>query len=304
MSIGKNIKTFRKEKKLTQVELAKKANMSRSYLADVEGDRYNPSLDTLSDIAEALGVSTADLLHGRESFGKFIRLEREMAGLSLEEVCRRTGINETQLSRIENEDTTSHYFDVKTMKKLAEVLNVSYVQLYEATGALIDLTEQEKKEFFESLYKEDYINEQVLFTLNLFDFTDGKNKELLAEFINTLSELIVKSKKKFTFSINLEKPENYQQLKNNLIDHNDIDFKSSVIEALSNLALQHKITEKINPLPFKTEREFIHDAKIDLADKDLVKKYPTISVDGRPLSEKELRKIIGLIRMDRELEEE
>ncbi|MEK3947314.1 helix-turn-helix transcriptional regulator [Paenibacillus sp. FSL H7-0703] len=57
MSIGQNIKTLRKQKKLTQVELAKKANMSRSYLADVEGNRYNPSLETLRSIADALGVS-------------------------------------------------------------------------------------------------------------------------------------------------------------------------------------------------------------------------------------------------------
>ncbi|TKH43423.1 hypothetical protein C1I60_14085 [Paenibacillus terrae] len=56
MSIGQNIKTLRKQKKLTQVELAKKANMSRSYLADVEGDRYNPSLETLRSITDALGV--------------------------------------------------------------------------------------------------------------------------------------------------------------------------------------------------------------------------------------------------------
>ena len=56
MSIGNKIKTFRKANKLTQVELAKKANISRSYLADVENDRYNPSLETLKSLANALEV--------------------------------------------------------------------------------------------------------------------------------------------------------------------------------------------------------------------------------------------------------
>jgi transcriptional regulator with XRE-family HTH domain len=42
--------------------LARKANMSRSYLADVERDRYNPSVDTLKAIAGALNVGVNDLI--------------------------------------------------------------------------------------------------------------------------------------------------------------------------------------------------------------------------------------------------
>ena len=48
MSIGGKIKDLRKERKLTQVELAKKSNISRSYLTDIENDRYNPSIETIS----------------------------------------------------------------------------------------------------------------------------------------------------------------------------------------------------------------------------------------------------------------
>ncbi|MBU5485239.1 helix-turn-helix domain-containing protein [Clostridium sp. MSJ-11] len=62
MSIGKNIKKYRKEKIMTQKELAEKANISRSYLADVENSRYNPSLDVLNSIANSLEVKTSDLL--------------------------------------------------------------------------------------------------------------------------------------------------------------------------------------------------------------------------------------------------
>jgi transcriptional regulator with XRE-family HTH domain len=60
--IGDNIKFFRKKAKMTQVELAEKANISRSYLADVERDRYNPSLDTLKAIASALNVPVNSLI--------------------------------------------------------------------------------------------------------------------------------------------------------------------------------------------------------------------------------------------------
>lgn len=62
MSIGKNIKMYRKESNLTQKGLAEKANISRSYLADVENDRYNPSLDVLNSIANSLNLKVSDLL--------------------------------------------------------------------------------------------------------------------------------------------------------------------------------------------------------------------------------------------------
>lgn len=57
MNLGEKIKELRKLKKMTQVELALKSNISRSYLADVERDRYNASLDTLKAISTGLGVS-------------------------------------------------------------------------------------------------------------------------------------------------------------------------------------------------------------------------------------------------------
>ncbi|MFB6364278.1 helix-turn-helix domain-containing protein [Paenibacillus elgii] len=66
MSIGKNIKLYRKKAKLTQVELAEKAKMSRSYLADIEADRYNPSVETLKTVADALEIAVHILL-GEES---------------------------------------------------------------------------------------------------------------------------------------------------------------------------------------------------------------------------------------------
>lgn len=62
MSIGEKIKSLRKERKLTQVELSKIANISRSYLADIENDRYNPSIETLKSIANGLSVSLSDIV--------------------------------------------------------------------------------------------------------------------------------------------------------------------------------------------------------------------------------------------------
>lgn len=62
MSIGENIKKTRKKLGLTQKSLAEKANISRSYLADVENNRYNPSIDVLNKIANALELTAQQLL--------------------------------------------------------------------------------------------------------------------------------------------------------------------------------------------------------------------------------------------------
>jgi len=62
MSIGERIKRFRKQKGLTQTKLAENAGISRSYLADMEANRYNPSLKTLIEVAKALGIAVTCLL--------------------------------------------------------------------------------------------------------------------------------------------------------------------------------------------------------------------------------------------------
>jgi transcriptional regulator with XRE-family HTH domain len=62
--IGQTIKHYRKEKKLTQEQLANKASISISYLTKIEAiNCYQPfSLEVLFDIAEALDVPVIKLL--------------------------------------------------------------------------------------------------------------------------------------------------------------------------------------------------------------------------------------------------
>lgn len=56
-SIGKVIKNQRKRKGLSQIALASKANISASYLCDIEKCRTVPSIITLQKIAKALEVN-------------------------------------------------------------------------------------------------------------------------------------------------------------------------------------------------------------------------------------------------------
>jgi transcriptional regulator with XRE-family HTH domain len=57
------IRELRGAKGLTQVQLAKRAKVTRGYLAQLEaGHKTNPSLPMLRKLARALGVPVAELL--------------------------------------------------------------------------------------------------------------------------------------------------------------------------------------------------------------------------------------------------
>ncbi|MDX2439867.1 MAG: helix-turn-helix transcriptional regulator [Desulfobacterales bacterium] len=60
--IGNNIRENRKEKGLTQEELASKANLHRTYIGMIERAEKNLTVTNLQKIAEALEVSTGSLL--------------------------------------------------------------------------------------------------------------------------------------------------------------------------------------------------------------------------------------------------
>ena len=51
-----NIKERREQLGISQKELAEKADISQSFLCDIEQGRSKPSIDTALKIAEALGI--------------------------------------------------------------------------------------------------------------------------------------------------------------------------------------------------------------------------------------------------------
>ena len=67
-TIGQTIKKYRKQKKLTQEQLADKNNISISYLTKIEAINCDQpfSLEVLLDIAEGLNISIHDLLEDVE----------------------------------------------------------------------------------------------------------------------------------------------------------------------------------------------------------------------------------------------
>lgn len=69
MSFGTNLKKIRQDNDLTQEELAKKINTSRSNIANYENDKNMPSIDILEKLSEILNCSI-DYLLGKSDIKK------------------------------------------------------------------------------------------------------------------------------------------------------------------------------------------------------------------------------------------
>lgn len=64
MTIGENIRLYRKRKKITQMELGQMVGLTNDHICRIENDKVNTTLNTLTKIASALGVGLKDLIKG------------------------------------------------------------------------------------------------------------------------------------------------------------------------------------------------------------------------------------------------
>jgi transcriptional regulator with XRE-family HTH domain len=60
--VGRNVTRARREKGLTQEELAVRSGFSQQYISSLERGRRNPTVITLFELAQALGVSHVELV--------------------------------------------------------------------------------------------------------------------------------------------------------------------------------------------------------------------------------------------------
>lgn len=60
--LGENVRRIRKERKLTQEQLAELTNIDPKSIIAIEAGKRNPTFKTIQKIAKALKVSPKDLL--------------------------------------------------------------------------------------------------------------------------------------------------------------------------------------------------------------------------------------------------
>ena len=61
-SYGERIKRFRLRRRMSQEELARRAQVSKKTITDIEKGKREPQLNTLRAIAEALGIDPMEIL--------------------------------------------------------------------------------------------------------------------------------------------------------------------------------------------------------------------------------------------------
>lgn len=60
--VGRNFARLRRDKGLTQEEVAARSGFSQQYISSLERGRRNPTVITLYELAQALGISHVELV--------------------------------------------------------------------------------------------------------------------------------------------------------------------------------------------------------------------------------------------------
>lgn len=86
IKLGSKLKTLRKAKNYTAVELAEKINVSQAYISKIENDKASPNLEMLGKILDALDSDVYTFFtHSRaEVSDEFIRFYESFKAVSPE----------------------------------------------------------------------------------------------------------------------------------------------------------------------------------------------------------------------------
>ena len=76
MNLGSLIRRHRKENKLTLKAVAEKAGISEGFLSQVENNVNSPSVETLVNICNGIGINAGDLLNQIENQDKLIVIRK------------------------------------------------------------------------------------------------------------------------------------------------------------------------------------------------------------------------------------
>ncbi len=71
--LGERIRKNRKRCKLTQADLAEKAELSTEYLSEIENNHKQVSLSALTRLSDILGVTLDELLYGETNRENIVR---------------------------------------------------------------------------------------------------------------------------------------------------------------------------------------------------------------------------------------
>ncbi len=133
MTIGERINKIRKQKGMTQKELAEKLGVSYVMISQYEHGIRKPKIKMIKNIAAALNVEYTELLcddseYNAESttIGERIRMYRKEKRLTQKQLAEKANIAETSVVNYETERRAP---SVETIKKIADALDIECMDL-------------------------------------------------------------------------------------------------------------------------------------------------------------------------------
>ena len=88
MSIGKNIKNIREQKRLMQKEMAAVADMQASNYSKIESGQRDISVEALDRIAQFFGMTVDEVIHLEDSVPVPVRVEDKTASEKLQMISQ------------------------------------------------------------------------------------------------------------------------------------------------------------------------------------------------------------------------
>ncbi|WP_213950551.1 helix-turn-helix domain-containing protein [Tepidanaerobacter syntrophicus] len=120
--LGAKISIIREEKGMSLSELAEKANISPSYLCQIENSKVMPALSTLKNIAAALDVEPELLMASTSFVGYKIKKIRRERNITQAQLAKKAGVSTGLIGQIESGKVEP---SIKTLEKIAAALSLS-----------------------------------------------------------------------------------------------------------------------------------------------------------------------------------
>ena len=105
-TFGQRVKKLRREKGLTQIQLADELYISESYIALIEADKRNPSMDIMIKLADYFRVTSDYLIRGRSDIREQSSIEwsEMIKGRSDKEISHALGLVKSFFDCIDSKD--------------------------------------------------------------------------------------------------------------------------------------------------------------------------------------------------------
>lgn len=175
LSLGDKIRLMRTEKNMSLQDLAKRADISLSYLSEIERCTVYPALGTLKRVAGGLDVPASALIGHEGSLGHKLKALREEYGLTQAQLANLAGVTAGLIGQIEQGKVQP---SLKTLEKLAEVMGVSPCYFIMEPGAVDQMLNMMNPELRELL-----MHPNVQAVLNLVCNLTQKELQFILNFI-------------------------------------------------------------------------------------------------------------------------